>query len=346
MPAEIQRVVKRVLQDSPVARSAPQIRKELPKALQMPPKELVALLEGMVAGGEVFVWPGKRFWDRNPQVEARRLILGSLEKSVPTSAARVKTALKLPLELVEITLKELVAQGRAHLWQPAKTSHYCLFDPRAAVREIILKALSVGPLTERELIEWVRKKLPQYSATHLREDLSPLLLSRRVLEHPRYGKMKARYGLNPPDPGPYLEKAVMEVKAVHKFLSPFEISLDTIFQALGQALGPSDGTAAVSRGRTGEEAPPANAERAILEGITRLQPLGQRRALVSIRELRRSLRLAKSDFDTAVLSLALKGRVALHYHDFPSSLSPEEREELVRDERGTYYVGIVPKEVT
>ena len=65
---------------------------------------------------------------------------------------------------------------------------------------------------------------------------------------------------------------------------------------------------------------------------------------MSVRELRRSVGLAKSDFDRVVLSLAVKGKVALHHHDFPSSLSPEEREELVRDEQGTYYVGIVPKE--
>jgi hypothetical protein len=64
---------------------------------------------------------------------------------------------------------------------------------------------------------------------------------------------------------------------------------------------------------------------------------------VSIRELRRSAGLAKSTFDNTVLSLALKGKVALHHHDFPSSLPPDERDELVRDEQGTYYVGIVPK---
>jgi hypothetical protein len=65
---------------------------------------------------------------------------------------------------------------------------------------------------------------------------------------------------------------------------------------------------------------------------------------VSIRELRRSAGLVKSAFDKVILSLALQGKVALHHHDFPSSLSPQEREELVRDEQGTYYVGIVPKE--
>jgi len=86
-------------------------------------------------------------------------------------------------------------------------------------------------------------------------------------------------------------------------------------------------------------------EALILKGIARLQPPGQGRALVSIRQLRRSMAVPKAAFDRIVLSLALKGKVALHHHDFPSSLSPEERDELVRDEQGTYYVGIVPKSI-
>jgi len=58
------------------------------------------------------------------------------------------------------------------------------------------------------------------------------------------------------------------------------------------------------------------------------------------------MNLPKKDFDRAVLSLASQGKVALHHHDFPTSLSQAEREALVQDERGTYYVGVVPKETS
>ena len=90
----------------------------------------------------------------------------------------------------------------------------------------------------------------------------------------------------------------------------------------------------------------ADPEQLILDGIGRLQPLGQNRALVSIRELRRDSGLSRKDFDGAVFSLAHRGRVILHQHDFPASLDPAEREQLLRDERGTYDVGIVPKEMS
>ena len=66
-------------------------------------------------------------------------------------------------------------------------------------------------------------------------------------------------------------------------------------------------------------------------------------ALVSLRDLRRSMdfqNVDKSTFDQAVLRLADQGKVALHRHDFPVGLSPEDRAELVTDATGDFYVGI------
>jgi hypothetical protein len=52
------------------------------------------------------------------------------------------------------------------------------------------------------------------------------------------------------------------------------------------------------------------------------------------------MRLDKEHFDRLALELSREGIVTLHHHDFPASLSPSERTELVQDERGTHYVGI------
>ena len=56
--------------------------------------------------------------------------------------------------------------------------------------------------------------------------------------------------------------------------------------------------------------------------------------------LRRAARLDKAHFDAAVLDLSRQGRVSLHRHDYPASLTPQERDELVTDGAGTYYVGL------
>ena len=339
---ETQGAVKSVLQQSQAPKSIAQIRKELAGSFRISSKDLSALLDEMTAAGEVFSWPQKKFWDRNPRKILPDLILAFMAKSTLATTSNIKTSLKLPLQMVEIALNDLVDKGRLFLWHPqGKASYFCLSEPRKTALEIILNALAAGPLTEKELVASVRKRLPGYQVMDLKEHLS---YSKQAYEYPKYGKVKIRYGLQPPEPGPYLDKAMQEITTVQRLLAPFQISLEAIYGALGRELGLARETGEPSKEPPKGEIVLPDAEPLLLRAITRLQPFGQRRALVSIRELRRSMGLAKSVFDRVVLSLALQGKVALHHHDFPSSLSPEERDELVRDEQGTYYVGIVPKE--
>jgi len=335
--------VKRVLQQSQTPKSLPQIRKELAGSFHISSKDLGALLDEMTTIGEIFSWPQKKFWDRDPRTVLPDLILTFMAKSQVATASKIKTNLKLPLEMVQTALNELVDGGRLHLWQPGKAPYFCLSEPRKTALETILTALAAGPLTEKELIAWVRKRLPGYQGNDLNEHLS---YSKQVYEYPKYGKIKTKYGLKPPEPGPYLVKAIQEIATVQRLLAPFQISREAIHDALGRELGLEPKTRGLAKDQSKAETAPHEAEALLLKTMTRLQPPGQRRALVSIRELRRSVELAKSVFDHIVLSLAIQGRVALHHHDFPSSLSPEERDELVRDEQGTYYVGIAPKDMS
>ena len=341
MTEEFRGAVKRVLQQAQAPKSVPQIRKELAGSFRISSNDLAVLLDDMTARGEIFSWPQKKFWDRDPRTVLPDLILTFMAKAEIAPASKIKTSLKLPLDMVETALNALVDSRRLSLWQPGRVPYFCLSEPRKTALEATLDALAAGPLTEKELIGRVRKRLAGYQLKDLKEHLS---YSKQVYEYPKYGKVKTKYGLKPPEPEPYLGKAIQEINAVQSLLRPYRVSLEAIHAALGRELGLRGDTQVPPRERPQAEEPSREAEALILKGITRLQPPGQGRALVSIRELRRSVGLAKSLFDKAVLSLALQGKVALHHHDFPSSLSPKEREELVRDEQGTYYVGIVPKE--
>jgi len=338
---ELRGAVKSLLQQSQAPKSIVQIRKEIAGSFRISSKDLSALLDEMTAAGEVFSWPQNKFWDRNPRTVLPDLILAFVAKSTIATASKIKTNLKLPLDMVEAALNELIDKGRLYLWQPGKAPYFCVSEPRKTALETILNALAAGPLTEKELVASVRKKLPGYQVMDLKEHLS---YSKQVYEYPKYGKVKIRYGLQPPEPGPYLGKTVQDITAIQSLLAPFRISLETIHDALGRELGLARETGEPSKAPPKGEIASPDAEPLLLKAMTRLQPFGQRRALVSIRELRHSVGLAKGVFDRVVLSLALQGKVALHHHDFPSSLSPEERDELVRDEQGIYYVGIVPKE--
>ncbi len=334
--------LKRILQQNQAPKSVPQIRKELAGSFRISSKDLTILLGEMTALGEIFTWPQKKFWDRDPRTVLPDLILSFMTKCLVASASKIKTGLKLPLEMVETALNELAERGMLYLWQPGKALYFCLSEPRKMALDAILNALAAGPLTEKELIGLLRKRLPGYQAKDLKELLS---YSKQVYEYPKYGKVKAKYGLEPPEPGPYLDKTIQDITAVQRLLAPFRISLAAIHETLGRELGLRPTAKAPSPEFTPDQRTFSEAEPLILMAVTRLQPPGQRRALVSVRELRRSVGLAKSVFDKIVLSLALQGKVALHHHDFPSSLSPDERDELVRDEQGTYYVGIVPKDI-
>jgi len=343
MVDELRRAVKSVLQESQAPKSIPQIRKELAGAFRLSSKDLGALLDKMTAQGEAFSWPQKKFWDRDPARALPDLVLAFMTRSPTASVSKIKSALKLPPDVVEAALNELVNAGRLYLWQPGSAPYCCLSDPRKTALESILNALATGPLPDKDLVGWVKKKLPGYKVKNLKEHLS---YSKQVYEYPKYGRVKTRYGLEPPEPGPYLVKAIQEIATVQRLLAPFQISREAIHDALGRELGLEPKTRGLAKDQSKAETAPHEAEALLLKTMTRLQPPGQRRALVSIRELRRSVELAKSVFDHIVLSLAIQGRVALHHHDFPSSLSPEERDELVRDEQGTYYVGIAPKDMS
>lgn len=49
--------------------------------------------------------------------------------------------------------------------------------------------------------------------------------------------------------------------------------------------------------------------------------------------------ISKQRFDEAALDLARKRRIVLHHHDYPAGLTDAERDALVTDTEGTYYVG-------
>jgi DNA-directed RNA polymerase specialized sigma24 family protein len=88
-------------------------------------------------------------------------------------------------------------------------------------------------------------------------------------------------------------------------------------------------------------APKPKVERqSIVEKMAEIEPQLDTGATVLIRDLRKATSgqfKSKKEFDRAIFELAEADEIALHRHDQPSFLTDKEREELVRDEQGTYY---------
>lgn len=63
-------------------------------------------------------------------------------------------------------------------------------------------------------------------------------------------------------------------------------------------------------------------------------------ALLSVRKVRERADLSKEDFDAVALQLQHEGKLVLHHHDFPASLTRVERDALIQGPKGFYYVGL------
>lgn len=74
----------------------------------------------------------------------------------------------------------------------------------------------------------------------------------------------------------------------------------------------------------------------------RKRPESVTQALVSVRELRVEFPdIPKKDFDSAVMQLASDSMIFIHRHIHPYRLTEQDKKELVTDEKGNYYVGVV-----
>lgn len=72
-------------------------------------------------------------------------------------------------------------------------------------------------------------------------------------------------------------------------------------------------------------------EPAMLRAMRRIEKGAGRGAVVLARALRKAMGLSKRAFDAKALEMAREGWISLHKHDYPSSLTQAERDELVRD---------------
>jgi hypothetical protein len=258
----------------------------------------------------------------------------------PVSAKELRAKLTGPykrdLEELARVLEDL-AVARQVFVVAGRTRRYAHRDPEEIVGQSVIEALRGGPLTKTEITRRVKKAAPGLDGA-LPGVLKALVSQGAVREHPKANsKQPLRYGLDPPDPTPFLGKAVKEVQAALRKLAPHGVPLSSLYAALGRALG-------IERAPAPDPAHgDADDESAVLDALGDLSAREPPGALLSIRALRALRPMAKDRFDRAVLRLADAGRVVLHHHDYPMSLSPAERAELVQDPRGIHYIGIAPR---
>ncbi|MBN1610596.1 MAG: hypothetical protein JW940_28455 [Polyangiaceae bacterium] len=283
---------------------------------------------------------------RSDPDELREVIVEALRRA--NGALVAESALKrmLPAPYCRDSKASLAAAmaalgeaGRIHRVRVGQAILNAAQEPQATLGRVVDRVLTEqGPLTQEALKLAVRQAVPGHERL-LPGWIREALTTRRLFEHtPRAREKKKRVGLEP-DVRRQLSKTLKALGQELAKASAIGVRPEQVLEVLAAELGVPVPQA------TGESGPPSSRARerdqslvlSALEALTRECAPG---ALLSVRDLRARAGLDKMRFDAAVMALAHGGRAMVHHHDYPFSLSEAERDALVRDEHGTYYVGI------
>jgi hypothetical protein len=261
----------------------------------------------------------------------------------PLTAREIRRQLpgpfKIPEDLLSELLTNLILKRNLFEW-PSKGKGAKRFwtEPpsQAFISTIITQALSEKPLTPPEMKKILNKRLFGLSPKMIEPVVQTLMEQGTILLHPKTEGLKAKLGLHPPDPKPYLRKVIKELAQVIKTLAPCRVSPKEIGKVLCDSLN-SPGDPIIDQARPQTPA----LEEEILTKMIAVEPQAPYGALVSISNLRRTVNMEKVRFDQTIIGLARKNKLILHRHSFPQGLTEEERNFLVDDQKGNWYVGAV-----
>ena len=280
-----------------------------------------------------------------PSPETREHVLGVIRATAePMTASQLSKLLVAPHKLSEAKLTpilaEFVAASTLQTFSPKTAKgklRYWDRDLREFGRTLIAAALDKkGPQSFADL----RKAAKQLNDADFQSAFQGLIDSRSLFEHPPLPKKKPSFGTHPPSPEPYLREIGVQLTNVVAQLAAASVPRDELRRALVQLVEATGVHFGTSTSAQNGEVPKREIVVDLVSLMKSIEPAADNGALVAARELRRAAQLDKSQFDRAVLDLARQGQLMLHRHDFAAGLSTAERDELVTDGAGTYYVGM------
>jgi hypothetical protein len=270
--------------------------------------------------------------------EIESLVLHAVGRSSIVSYAELKRALPGPHRGQESEVlgvaRALVDRGELHRWAIAKSEWFFAVDPIATLEKCVRAALAAGPLGSDALARRVTAEsaIPKKCFDEWKKGA----LARHTIFEvaaPGTETKKSKLLALEPDLRASLKTAIAAVRKSLKDLESKGIARERAASVLWEELGlegPSPLSAAQDREVFLRE----------LRAFASEHPSG---TLLPVGDLRGRLAIDKARFDHAALSLSREGAVVLHHHDHPAGLAAEERNKLVRDPRGAYYLGIALK---
>lgn len=277
------------------------------------PKAIAEALAGLVSAGRVHPWSGKRFALEPESAFLEHHILAALadgRQNVAGLAGRLAPAGIKPAALKK-ALPALAAAGKLYL-AGAGARQLVSREPLPSLAKVLLDAAAHLPLTRKELAARAVEQLPWHTPAQANKEIAYLLGTGALREH-----KAAKLLFAPPGDVEAFVRRVAE-RAYQRAADEWKAVLAPM-----------------------RSANPADLASRVLEAVLKIGP--QKGMLVTTQQLRQSpwLRdVLKEDFDRAVLQLAQQRRIYLSRHPAPAYLPPDERDDLVRDNDGTFYGGL------
>lgn len=214
--------------------------------------------------------------------------------------------------------------------------------PRELAPSEMLDILRTGPLSAAELKARVKARVTGLSEKDYKAVLAELVEGRQVYGRRNLGrngkptKTVGSYTLGGPPAEDFIAPVLAKWNEARGEANAAGVKDDVLLAALLEALA----RAGVQVPQPGPAQPASDDRGEVLRVVRGLIAREGHGALIPIRKLRGSIPLAKDRFDAAVLQLYADDAIILHHHDYVGSLTDTERNELVLDRHGNYYVGV------
>lgn len=320
---------------------------------KMTTAELGTILDEDVAVGRLYRLPpasargAPRYWDRDAAALIRLAAWEAVRRSErPRTARELLRDLGISFKIKEPelsrALNEQVASGAIHAVAPATAKGKPRFWHRHALEFGKLEILNLLEAKGAQTAAALKKTVKGFSESQFQEIIQSAIDSGVLWRHPPIGKSKHELlGKKPPSPEPYLRDVGTQLTKVIAQLQAAQVPDEELRRSVVQLLEAAGiAFAAGPEAKRDGQSDCATKSVDLIALMRRLEPGADRGALVGARDLRRAARLEKSLFDQAILELARQGRLSLHRHDYATSLSSTQRDDLVTDGAGTYYVGM------
>lgn len=333
-PGQCAAAVAAVLARLPGLWTAAQMRKQWPSGPAPKAPAIEAALAELESLGMAHRLPGVKqtvLWSARPleqwlEEAQQRVLQRACTAAAPVPEKKLLAA-AWPKPLDPQPLRERLARlerdNRLRMW-PGRTASWWHLGPEEAMREALLSALGVRALERKQWLREAKARLRGPSPGQWRQAAAELIAGGRVVVHAaRVDGKRVEACSRAEHRGALLEvyRPVIErLLEEWRRLGMREEEIRRFLTSAGRGAA-SSGALLEELLRLERECPPPNS-------VARLR----RRAALQ--------HYSKEDFDAAALELLRQGRVYMAPHDHPMRLPEQERNDLVSDGAGSFYVSI------